>query len=42
LLGADVGYTGLITKNALHEQWRAYSYRSTPYSLQWLAFQHQI
>lgn len=37
LLGADVGYTGLITKNALHEQWRAYSYRSTPYSLKSLA-----
>src|SRR5690606_5995208 len=37
ILGADVGNTGLITKNALHEQWRAYSYRSTPYSLKSLA-----
>lgn len=32
-LGADIGYSGLITKNALHEHWRVYSYRSEPYTL---------
>lgn len=37
LLGADVGYTGLITKNALHEHWRAYTCRSEPYSLETLS-----
>ena len=42
LLGADIGYTGLITKNALHEQWRAYSYRSEPYSLKTLSASLEI
>ncbi|MDY6458107.1 replication initiation protein [Acinetobacter faecalis] len=36
-LGADIGYTGLITKNALHMNWNAYSYYSEPYSLQQLS-----
>lgn len=37
LLGADVGYTGLITKNALNEHWRTSSYCSEPYSLKTLS-----
>ena len=37
VLNADVGYTGLITKNAVHEQWRTYTIRSEPYTLNQLA-----
>lgn len=37
LLKADVGYTGLITKNALHEHWRTHILRSEPYTLNQLA-----
>ena len=29
-LGADVNYSGLITKNALHGHWRTYSLREQP------------
>lgn len=41
-LGADIGYTGLITKNALHANWRVYSYCSEPYSLQQLSSKLEI
>lgn len=37
LLKADIGYTGLITKNALHEHWRTHLLRSEPYTLNLLA-----
>ncbi|MEG2695468.1 MAG: replication initiation protein [Acinetobacter sp.] len=37
VLNADVGYTGLITKNAVHEQWRTYTIHSEPYTLNQLA-----
>jgi hypothetical protein len=33
LFNADVGYSGLISKNPMHEQWRTYSIRKSPYSL---------
>lgn len=33
LFNADMGYSGLISKNPIHEQWRTYSIRKTPYSL---------
>lgn len=33
LFNADVGYSGLISKNPIHEQWRTYSIRKKPYSL---------
>lgn len=37
LLDADLGYSGLITKNPLSSEWRAYTLRSKPYSLNELA-----
>lgn len=37
VLNADKGYTGLITKNALHKHWRTHVLRSEPYSLNQLA-----
>lgn len=37
VLQADVGYTGLITKNPLHQSWRTHVLRDEPYSLQQLA-----
>lgn len=37
VLQADVGYTGLITKNPLHQSWRTHALRNEPYSLQQLA-----
>ena len=33
LFGADLGYSGLISKNPIHEQWRTYSLRKKPYTL---------
>lgn len=33
LFNADMGYSGLISKNPIHEQWRTYSIRKSPYSL---------
>lgn len=33
LFGADIGYSGLISKNPIHEQWRTYSLRKKPYTL---------
>ena len=33
LFGADVGYSGLISKNPIHDQWRTYSLRKKPYTL---------
>ena len=33
LFNADVGYSGLISKNPMHEQWHTYSIRKKPYSL---------
>jgi hypothetical protein len=36
-LEADVNYSGLITKNALHEHWRTHILRSEPYTLNQLA-----
>lgn len=33
LFGADFGYSGLISKNPIHEQWRTYSLRKKPYTL---------
>lgn len=36
-LGADVNYTGLITKNALHQHWRTHSLREQPYTLDQLS-----
>jgi len=41
-LGADIGYTGLITKNALHANWNAYSYHTEPYSIQQLSDKLEI
>ena len=32
-MGADAGYSGLITKNPLNEHWRTVSYNPMPYSL---------
>ena len=32
-MGADAGYSGLISKNPLHEYWRTVSYNPTPYNL---------
>ena len=32
-LGADAGYSGLITKNPTHERWRTYQGSPAPYSL---------
>ncbi|MEG2707146.1 MAG: replication initiation protein [Erysipelotrichaceae bacterium] len=37
LFNADLGYSGLIAKNPIHEQWRAYTLRDKPYSLSELA-----
>jgi hypothetical protein len=37
VLQADVGYTGLITKNPLHQSWRTHVLRNEPYSLKQLA-----
>ena len=37
LLDADLGYSGLITKNPLSSEWRAYTLRSKPYTLSELA-----
>lgn len=37
VLQADVGYTGLITKNPLHQSWRTHVLRDEPYSLNQLA-----
>jgi hypothetical protein len=37
VLKADKGYTGLITKNALHEHWRTNVLRQEPYTLNQLA-----
>ena len=36
-LGADVGYSGLICKNPLHERWRTHVHRTEPYDLGELA-----
>lgn len=36
-LNADVSYTGLITKNALHKHWRTHLLREQPYTLNQLA-----
>lgn len=37
VLKADKGYTGLITKNALHEHWRTHLLREQPYTLKQLS-----
>lgn len=37
ILNADENYTGLITKNAVHNQWRTHSLRNEPYTLNQLA-----
>ena len=37
LLNADRGYTGLITKNALHRHWRTHVLREKPYTLNQLS-----
>ena len=37
VLNADVGYTGLITKNALHKHWRTHVLREQPYTLDQLS-----
>ena len=37
LFDADVGYSGLISKNPTHEQWRTYRLRKKPYTLNELA-----
>lgn len=42
LFNADVGYSGLIAKNPIHEQWRAYTLRDKPYSLNELASKLEI
>lgn len=42
LFNADVGYSGLIAKNPIHEQWRAYTLRNKPYSLNELASKLEI
>lgn len=36
-LGADVNYSGLITKNALHGHWRTHALREQPYTLDQLS-----
>ena len=36
-LGADHGYSGLITKNPCHETWETYIFDVQPYSLNYLA-----
>jgi hypothetical protein len=36
-LEADVNYSGLITKNALHEHWRTHLLREQPYTLKQLS-----
>lgn len=36
-LEADVNYSGLITKNALHEHWRTHVLREEPYTLKQLS-----
>lgn len=36
-LDADVGYSGLITKNALHTHWRSHTLREKPYTLDQLS-----
>lgn len=33
LFNSDVGYSGLIAKNPIHEHWRAYTLHPEPYSL---------
>lgn len=33
LLSADIGYSGLIAKNAIHEHWRTNTLRKEPYTL---------
>ncbi|MDV7624094.1 replication initiation protein [Acinetobacter baumannii] len=42
VLNADVGYVGLIAKNPLNKQWRAYTLRDKPYSLNELASKLEI
>ena len=42
LFNADVGYSGLITKNPISSEWRAYTLRSKPYSLNELANKLEI
>ena len=42
LFNADVGYSGLIAKNPLHEKWRVYTLRKTPYTLSELADKLEI
>ena len=42
LLSADVGYVGLVAKNPLHEQWRAYTLCDEPYSLNSLSDKLEI
>jgi hypothetical protein len=37
VLEADVNYSGLITKNALHEDWRTHVLREQPYTLKQLS-----
>lgn len=37
VLQADIGYTGLITKNALHKDWRTHLLREEPYTLKQLS-----
>lgn len=36
-LNADINYSGLITKNALHEHWRTHVLREQPYTLDQLS-----
>jgi hypothetical protein len=42
LFDSDIGYSGLIAKNPIHEQWRAYTLREQPYSLKELADKLEI
>lgn len=37
LLDADVGYSGLISKNPLHSHWRVSTWEKNLYTLDWLA-----
>lgn len=37
VLNADINYSGLITKNALHEHWRTHVLREQPYTLDQLS-----
>lgn len=37
LLGADVGYVGVVVQNPLHEHWRVHEHQRTLYDLPWLA-----